>query len=194
MDSIQEIAISIFGILVYWFLSNLGKKGKKKNNVSEHINNDTVLPPNNDKNYDTSYQNEEEQTTTTEKPQSFTDLLKILADPSKIAESQRDLNPLDKERTERRLGEELDQYSPQNVSGRNDYYDDEEDDDTYNWNDDFASDNKNVNQQLKEEKKIESSKKSKTKKKKKVTSLFSSPSRIKDAFIMNEVLKRKYED
>ncbi|AZQ61941.1 hypothetical protein EI427_06715 [Flammeovirga pectinis] len=190
MDSIQEIAISIFGILVYWFLSNLGKKSKK-NKVSEHINSETVLPPKNDKNYDTSYQDEPEQNTVTQKPQSFTDLLKILADPSKITESQRDLNPLDKERTEKRLGEELDQYSPENVSGRNDYYEEDEEEDTYDWNDDYASDEKNVDEQVKA-KKVKS-RKSKPKKKK-VTSLFSSPSRLKDAFIMNEVLKRKYED
>lgn len=191
MDSIQEIIFSILGIGVYWFLSNLGKKKKNENN--NNINDNNIVPPKSNPFYEEgskpNVSNNE-----TQQPQSFSDLLNILSDPSKISDKQRQINPLDPERSERKLEDDLKRYSPTNVaddsyeSEMKRYYDDQDD---YQWKDDFSSD-KIDEVKVEKGKKISKRKKSK-KKPQKISTLFRNPDRVRDAFIMNEILSKKHE-
>lgn len=194
MDNIQELIFSILGIAVYWFLSNLGKK-KTNKNKSEHINENTIIPPENNKRYEEEEYEQEEVKQPVKAPKSFSDLLNILSDPSKLESRQKDINPLDPEKSELRLQSDLERYSRSQVSedtyaNEMDRYLDERG--TYRWEDDFTDDDIDT---IKVEKgrNIVKTKKPKPKPKK-VTSLFKNPNRIRDAFIMNEVLTTKFND
>ncbi|KXX67257.1 hypothetical protein [Flammeovirga sp. SJP92] len=187
---IQELIFSVIGLVVYWYLSNLGKK-KNDKNKNKNINQETIIPPTNQGEINQSegdhIQNREE----VKAPTSFTDLLNILSDPGKIESRQRDINPLDPQKSEERLVRDLDQYSPSNVaeetyeSEMDRYYDDQDD---YQWQDDFTNDDLDKE---KVEKGKTIAKKRRPKKKKNVAQLFKNPNRIRDAYIMNEILMKR---
>ncbi|MBD0401272.1 hypothetical protein [Flammeovirga sp. EKP202] len=189
---IQELIFSVIGLVIYWYLSNLGKK-KNDKNKNRNINQETIIPPTNEGGLEQTEETKTYQREEVKAPSSFTDLLNILSDPGKIQSRQRDINPLDPQKSEERLLRDLDQYSPTNVaeetyeSGMDQYYDDQDD---YQWQDDFS--NADLDKE-KIEKGKSITKRRKPKKKKKVAQLFKSPNRIRDAFIMNEILMKKHE-
>ncbi|NLR92555.1 MULTISPECIES: hypothetical protein [Flammeovirga] len=191
MDSIQEIIFSIIGVGVYWFLSNLGKKSEKKK-PHQNITSQNIVPPKEEEFVEKEDYPEEfqKQPSSTQAPASFKDLLNILIDPGKIQEQQRQLNPLDPERAEEELREDLRDYNPTNVSPlrRNNS---PVDDDDYNWKDDYVVDD--IEEERKERRKKRNAKPKKKKAKKDISGLFKSPNRIRDAFIMNEILHKKYD-
>ncbi|NME72179.1 hypothetical protein [Flammeovirga aprica] len=185
---IQELIFSVIGLAVYWYLSNLGKKKKEKN---QNINQETIIPPTNQGELNQGEQEFEANREEVSAPKSFKDLLDILSDPGKIETRQRDINPLDPENSEQRLRRDLDQYSPSNVaedsyeSGMDRYYDDQDD---YQWQDDFTNDDLDKE---KVEKGKTITRKRKPKKKKNIAQLFKSSNRIRDAYIMNEILMKR---
>ncbi|OHX65609.1 hypothetical protein [Flammeovirga pacifica] len=176
----MEILISVIGLVVYWYLSSLNKKDKKKTPPNQTINNENIVPHQNF-NYEEDHYSSNQSVNNAE-PSSFGELLGMLSDNEAFTEHKKANNPFDKERTERQLESDLQEYSPSMISGRT------YENDTYNWNDDFAKKEKKVSILNRTTKKRNSNKKAN-----KTASLFKSPSRIKDAFIMNEVLQRKYE-
>lgn len=193
MDNIQELIFSILGLVVYWYLSNLGKK-KADKNKNQNITKETIIPPTNyDEDITQQEIKQEDYKEEVKAPQSFSDLLNILSDPGKIASRQREVNPLDPEYSENRLEQDLDQYSPSNVaedsyeSGMDRYYNEQDD---YQWKDDFSNDDLD---HMKVEKGKMITKKRKPKKKKNIAGLFKKPHRIRDAYIMNEILNKKYD-
>ncbi|WP_044200790.1 hypothetical protein [Flammeovirga sp. OC4] len=189
---IQELIFSVIGLIIYWYLSNLGKK-KNDKNKNKNINQETIIPPTNEGELEQTEETKTYQREEVKAPSSFTDLLNILSDPGKIQSRQRDINPLDPQKSEERLLRDLDQYSPNNVaedtyeSGMDQYYDDQDD---YQWQDDFSNADLDK-EKIEKGKSITKSKK--PKKKKKVAQLFKNPNRIRDAFIMNEILMKKHE-
>ncbi|ANQ48382.1 hypothetical protein MY04_1000 [Flammeovirga sp. MY04] len=174
----MEIIISVIGLVVYWYLSNLGKD-KKKTPPNNIINNENIVPPRSSE--EGFEQAPREQRSAPSEPSSFSELLGMLSDNVAFEEHKKASNPFDPERAERQLEEDLEEYKPKSMISNRTY------NDGYQWKDDYARDNKPTSIVSKKTKKTRKRKKSNTAK------LFKSPSRIRDAFVMNEILQKKYE-
>ncbi|GAB4335269.1 MAG: hypothetical protein OHK0038_12830 [Flammeovirgaceae bacterium] len=121
MESILEIIFSLLGLFLYWFFTTKTEKQKK---VTPPQGTLPPLPkPKNQKKQqeeipkNTSTPNSEAQPTTTtyQPPITFGDLLKELTDPQRIAEIQKKVAE-DKAKEEKKISENLENYSPENVT------------------------------------------------------------------------------